>query len=58
MAPPVKGAANKALQVFIAKRLGIPKRKVTLVQGEHSREKTLSLEGIAAEKVTAILENT
>ena len=57
VAQPVEGAANKALQVFIARRLGIAKRQVTLLQGEHSREKTLSLEGIAAAEVTAIIES-
>ncbi|NIA14888.1 MAG: hypothetical protein GWP08_12490 [Nitrospiraceae bacterium] len=58
MAPPVEGAANKALTAFIAKRLGIAKRQVTLVQGGHSREKTLSVEGVGAEEVAAILEDT
>ena len=50
-APPVEGAANKALVVFIAERLGIPKRQVFLEKGERSREKSLRIEGIDAEAI-------
>jgi len=41
MAPPVEGAANKALTALVAKTLGVPKRSVQLLSGERSREKTL-----------------
>ena len=40
-APPVEGKANEALIAFVAKALGLPRRAVTLVKGESSREKLL-----------------
>ncbi len=43
-APPVEGAANKALCVFLAKRMGVAKRCVTVVGGDKSRDKTLRIE--------------
>ena len=45
-APPVEGAANKALLEFVAKTLEIPKSAVTLIKGEKSREKVLTIAGI------------
>lgn len=55
-APPVEGAANKALREFIAKELGIPKSAASLVSGEKSREKTLRVEGVARSAVEAKLK--
>jgi len=49
-APPVEGAANKALVGFLAKVLGVSKSSVTLVAGETSRKKTVSVEGIGPEE--------
>lgn len=40
-APPVEGKANEALIAFIAKALGAPRRAVSIVKGESSREKLL-----------------
>ncbi len=48
-APPVDGAANVALLALLAERLGQPKRSVTLLRGESSREKLIAIEGISAE---------
>lgn len=49
-APPVEGAANAALLALLAERLGLPKRAVTLLRGESSREKLVAIEGISAEE--------
>ncbi|HEU4784886.1 MAG TPA: DUF167 family protein [Ktedonobacterales bacterium] len=49
-APPVDGAANAALLALLAERLGLPKRAVTLLRGESSREKLVAIEGISAEE--------
>ncbi|HPO17553.1 MAG TPA: DUF167 domain-containing protein [Candidatus Hydrogenedentes bacterium] len=50
-APPVEGEANKALCVFLAEHLGIPKRAVTLVSGAKSRVKKVSVAGLDAAEV-------
>ena len=42
-APPVDGKANKALVLFLAAELGVPKSKITLKKGQSSRLKTLEL---------------
>ena len=45
-APPVDGKANKALCVFLAKKLHISKSKVKLVNGDKSRYKSILCTGI------------
>lgn len=40
-APPVEGAANKAVIAFIAERLGIANREIRLLRGDTSRRKTV-----------------
>ena len=49
-APPVEGSANAALLALLAERLGLPKRAVTLLRGESSREKLVAIEGLSAEE--------
>ena len=56
-APPVDGAANEALLRFIAERLGVPVRAVSLERGATSREKTVTVEGIAVDAARAALES-
>jgi uncharacterized protein (TIGR00251 family) len=46
-APPVDSAANEAVVEFLAERLGLPRRQVTLVRGQTSRQKVVRLEGIS-----------
>ena len=55
-APPVEGEANQALCSLLAKRLGVPKRAVVIVQGESARLKTVSVAGVTAEAVHALLD--
>jgi uncharacterized protein (TIGR00251 family) len=43
-APPVEGAANKAVLEFIAEHLEIPRSAVALVNGEKSRVKTIEID--------------
>jgi len=38
-APPVEGAANEELLAILAKVLEVPKRDVTILAGERSRQK-------------------
>ncbi len=54
-APPVEGAANKALRAFVAKSLGLAKSSVTLTTGAKSRDKVLRLEGTNGTEVEEAL---
>jgi hypothetical protein len=54
-APPIDGAANEALKAFLAKALSVPRRAVVLVQGEKSRDKTVSIQGVTAEHIRRTL---
>lgn len=44
-APPVEGAANKALVAFLAERLGLPRSSVSIRSGATARLKILFLSG-------------
>ncbi|MDQ3706625.1 MAG: DUF167 domain-containing protein [Chloroflexota bacterium] len=54
-APPVEGAANKALVEFLAKLLGVPRSSISLVSGETSRQKTVRALGVSLEQAVVIL---
>ena len=45
-APPVEGAANKALIKLLADRAGVAKGKVRVVSGEKNRNKVVQFEGV------------
>ena len=45
-APPVEGRANEALVEFLAARLALPRRAVTLERGDTSRHKVLLIAGL------------
>jgi hypothetical protein len=40
-APAIEGRANRALIDFIAEALDVPRRLITIVSGEHARDKRL-----------------
>ena len=46
-APPVEGAANAELVETLARALSVPRRAVTIVSGERSRQKRVKVDGIA-----------
>jgi len=54
-APPVDGAANDALIAFLAQALGVPKRSVTVVGGEKSRDKRVRIDGLDEAAARAVL---
>lgn len=54
-APPVEGAANKALIAFLATMLDFPKRDLTLIAGEKGRHKRVLVRGLTAADVLARL---
>jgi uncharacterized protein (TIGR00251 family) len=49
-APALEGRANENLCLFLAEKLGLPKRAVTLLQGEKSRQKVVRIDGLTAEE--------
>jgi uncharacterized protein (TIGR00251 family) len=54
-APPVDGAANSELIEVLADALGVPKRSVSIVSGERSRQKRVKIEGLTPEDLNARL---
>ena len=50
-APPVEGAANEALVKLLAENLDVAQRDVTIVSGAASRNKTVEVSGIRAERI-------
>jgi uncharacterized protein (TIGR00251 family) len=46
--PPVEGAANEELIDVLARALQVPKRAVTIVAGDRSRQKRVRVTGIDA----------
>ncbi len=50
-APPVDGAANAALIKLVARSLGVPRSRVSLVGGASSRVKRLRIAGVDAVRV-------
>jgi uncharacterized protein (TIGR00251 family) len=52
-APPVEGRANEALCEFLAATFGLPRRAVTVLRGDTSRQKTVRLVGLSLAEVLA-----
>ena len=50
-APPEDGAANTELCRFLAERLGVPRRAVTITRGGTGRRKTVEIDGLRTESV-------
>ena len=50
-APPVDGAANKALVQLLAKALSIRKSNITLVSGATVRNKIIEVEGLTVDEL-------
>ena len=54
-APAVEGRANESLRRLLAKRLDVPKSAITIVRGQHSRDKVIEIDGIDQSTVLAAL---
>jgi uncharacterized protein (TIGR00251 family) len=54
-AAPVDGAANAELIEVLADALEVPKRAVSIVAGEHSRQKRVRVEGVTDDYVKSKL---
>ena len=55
-APPERGKANEAVLAFVAQRLGIRVRAVSLASGASSSTKTIRIEGVRADAIRAAFE--
>jgi uncharacterized protein (TIGR00251 family) len=56
-APPVEGAANRALIKLLAKHLGLSKSAVTVIRGETSRNKLVEIDGLSDDAVRNALQD-
>ena len=54
-APPVDGAANKALIAFVADACGVPKSAITIELGSSGRTKRLAVAGLSDEQIASAL---
>jgi uncharacterized protein (TIGR00251 family) len=55
-APPVEGAANKALVALLSDALRVPRRDIEIVAGHSGRQKVIDVEGLSAQEAGALLE--
>ena len=55
-AAPVDGAANAELIAVLADALGVPKRAVSIVSGERSRQKKVRVVGMTADLINSKLK--
>lgn len=54
-APALEGRANDELLDFLAEHLGLPRRSVTLLRGDKSRQKIVRIAGLDAAALKARL---
>ncbi len=54
-APPMDGKANDECVRFLAELAGVPRRNVSIVQGELNRMKVIEIEGRSQEELERIL---
>lgn len=54
-APPVEGAANRALIVFLAATLDVPKSAIRIASGETSRIKIVRIDCVSDEAMRRLL---
>lgn len=54
-APPVEGRANDALCDFLAAHLRLPRRAVTVLRGDTSRQKLVRVHGLTPAQLRATL---
>ncbi len=53
-APPVEGAANRALLKFLSELIGVPKKNLSIAKGLKSRDKTVCVAGTDLKEVEEI----
>ena len=53
--PPTDGRANEALIAFLAELLKLPRARITLIQGQTSRTKTVRIIGLSTLEVESLV---
>ena len=54
-APALEGRANRAVQRLLAKRLGLAPTRLSIVRGEHARDKVIEIDGIEQDDLEELL---
>jgi uncharacterized protein (TIGR00251 family) len=57
-APPVEGAANRALVAFFSKLLGVKKSQIEVKEGKKSRTKRVGISGVSLREVEEVIRKT
>ena len=57
-APPVDGAANEQLMIFLADIFAVSRRSVRILAGESSRSKLVEIDGVTERAVLDVAEGT
>jgi hypothetical protein len=57
-APPVDGAANRALLAFLSDELQVPRSKIRIVTGETGRLKLVAVAGLSLESAEAWIKRS
>ena len=55
-APAIEGRANQACIRFLAKAAGVPRSAVTILRGEHAREKTLRITSVQSARYEELVK--
>jgi uncharacterized protein (TIGR00251 family) len=56
-APALDGRANRAASRLLAKRLGVAPTRLSIVRGEHARDKVLEIDGIEQDELDRLLKS-
>jgi hypothetical protein len=57
-APPVDGAANERLVIFLSTIFAVPRRAIKILAGESSRTKIVEIEGVTERDVYRLAQDT
>jgi len=54
-APALEGRANRAVRRLLAKRLGVAPTRLSIIRGEHARDKVIELDGVEPDELEELL---
>jgi len=56
-APALEGRANRAVRRLLAKRLGVAPTRLSIVRGEHGRDKVIEVDGLEQSELEQLLRD-